>query len=86
MPPLRSRITAQGRISVPAEIQRKLGIEPGSLVEWHIEGDSVIVRKGGPYSSADIRRALFPTPPKPRTLEELKQGIADYIVDKHGRH
>ena len=85
MPPLRSKLNAQGRITIPAEIRRELGIGPGSIVEWVVDGDDVIVRKSGKYSFDDIHRALFPTPPKPRTLEELKEGIADYIRDKHGR-
>jgi AbrB family looped-hinge helix DNA binding protein len=80
-----SKVTAQGQISVPAEIRRKLGIGPGSVLEWDEEGEKVFVRKAGRYSSLDIHRALFPTPPKPRTLEELKQGIEEYIREKHAR-
>jgi len=30
---LHSKVTAQGQISVPAEIRRKLGIGPGSVLE-----------------------------------------------------
>jgi hypothetical protein len=45
--------------------------------------DPAPVRKGGPYTFEDIHKALFPTPPEPKTLEELKQGIEDYIRDKH---
>jgi AbrB family looped-hinge helix DNA binding protein len=80
-----SKVTAQGQISVPAEIRRKLGIGPGSILEWEEDGERVIVRRAGRYSSEDIHRALFPTPPKPRTLEELKEGIAEYIRKKHAR-
>ncbi|HEY5957433.1 MAG TPA: AbrB/MazE/SpoVT family DNA-binding domain-containing protein [Polyangiaceae bacterium] len=29
-----SKLTAQGRVSVPAEIRRKLGLAPGSVLEW----------------------------------------------------
>jgi AbrB family looped-hinge helix DNA binding protein len=29
-----SRITAQGQISVPAAIRQKLGVGPGSTLEW----------------------------------------------------
>lgn len=80
-----SKVTAQGQISVPAEIRRKLGIGPGSVLEWEEEGGKVFVRRVGKYTSEDIHRALFPTPPKPRTLEELKEGIAEYIREKHAR-
>jgi len=85
-----SKVTAQGQISVPAEIRRRLGIVPGSILEWDIESgegrDKIVVRRKGRYSSLDIHRALFPDgPPKRRTLAELKDGIRQYILERHGR-
>lgn len=70
-----SKLTAQGRISVPSEVRRKLGVGPGSILEWEEEGEKVVVRRAGRYTSEDIHRALFETEPKPRTLEELKAGV-----------
>jgi AbrB family looped-hinge helix DNA binding protein len=80
-----SKVTAQGQISVPAEIRKKLGIGPGSVLEWEQEGDKVVVRKAGNYSFEDIHKALFKTPPRPATLEELKEGIAKYMREKYAR-
>jgi len=80
-----SKVTAQGQISVPAEIRRKLGIGPGSVLEWEEEGDRVFVQRASRYSWEDIHHALFKTPPKPRTLDELKDGIGQYIRKKHAR-
>lgn len=80
-----SKVTAQGQISVPAEIRRKLGIGPGSVLEWEEEGDRVIVRRAGRYSSEDIHRAVFSQKPKPRSSEEMKQGISEYMRQKHAR-
>jgi AbrB family looped-hinge helix DNA binding protein len=34
-----SKITAQGQISVPADVRRKLGLGPGSILEWQEEGE-----------------------------------------------
>jgi hypothetical protein len=34
-----------------------------------------MVRERRGYSSLDVHRALFPTPPKPRTLAQLKEGV-----------
>lgn len=86
MPIAHSKVTAQGQISVPAEVRRKLGIGPGSVLEWHEEGDQVVVRRAGRYTSEDIRRALFgKRPPKARTLEELKAGVRQYIRKKFAR-
>jgi antitoxin PrlF len=70
-----SRLTAQGQISVPAKIRRKLGLGPGSVLEWDDDGDKVVVRRAGRYSSEDVHRSLFATPPRPRTLAELKEGV-----------
>jgi antitoxin PrlF len=81
-----SRVTAQGQISIPAEIRRRLGVGPGSILEWDEDGDRIVVRRAGNYTFEDIHRALFPHgPPKPRTLEELKEGIRQYMRKKHAR-
>lgn len=74
-----SKLTAQGQISVPAKVRRKLGIGPGSVLEWDDDGEQVVVRRVGRYTSEDVHRSLFPTPPKPRTLAELKEGVRRYI-------
>lgn len=80
-----SKVTAQGQISVPAEIRRKLGIGPGSVLEWEQEGEKVVVRKAGRYSSEDIHRAVFAKRPKSRKLEELRQAIGRHAREKHAR-
>jgi AbrB family looped-hinge helix DNA binding protein len=82
----KSRVTAQGQISVPAEIRRKLGIGPGALLEWKEDGENVIVRRAGRFTFEDIHRAVFPRKPKPRKLDELKQAIARHLRAKHARH
>ena len=82
----RSKITAQGQISVPAEVRRKLGIGPGSVLEWNEEGEKIVVRRSARYNWEDVHRALFPDgPPKRRTLGELKQGIRRYVQGRHAR-
>jgi AbrB family looped-hinge helix DNA binding protein len=82
----RSKITAQGQISVPVEVRRKLGVGPGSVLEWHEDGERVVVSRAGRYTSEDIHRALFPKqPPKPRSVEEMKAGIRRYLKARHAR-
>jgi len=80
-----SKLTAQGRISVPAEVRRKLGIGPGSLLEWDAEGDKIVVRRVGRYTWEDVHRALFATRPGRRTLKELKEGTWKYVQGRHAR-
>jgi AbrB family looped-hinge helix DNA binding protein len=81
----RSKVTAQGQISVPAEVRRRLGVGPGSVLEWDEEGDQIVVRRVKRYTSEDIHRAIFRRPPKPRTLKELKEGIEQYMRARHAR-
>ena len=82
----RSKIAAQGQISVPAEVRRKLGIGPGSVLEWNEEGEKIVVRRSARYNWEDVHRALFPDgPPKPRTLAELEQGIKRHALGRNAR-
>ena len=74
-----SKLTAQGQISVPAQVRRKLGVGPGSVLEWDDAGEHVVVRRVGRYSSQDVHRAVFPMSPKPKTLAELKAGVRQDI-------
>ncbi len=86
MPIARSRITAQGQISVPADVRQKLGIGPGSILEWEQEGDKIVVRRAGRFSFEDIHRKLFGTrTPKKRTIDEMKDGIGEYVRERYAR-
>lgn len=80
-----SKLTAQGQISVPLKVRQKLGIGPGAVLEWDEEDGHVVVRKAGRYSSQDIHRALFTRPPKARSLEDIKAGIARHVRTRHAR-
>ena len=81
-----SRVTAQGQISVPVDIRRKLGIGPGSILEWDEQGGEIIVRRSARFTSEDIHRALFPRrAPKPRTVDEMKEGIRRRTRERYAR-
>ncbi len=81
-----SRVTAQGQISVPAEVRRRLGLGPGSVLEWAEEGGRVVVRRVGRYSSEEVCRALFGADrPKPKSLQVLKEGIRKSVKTRHAR-
>ncbi len=82
----RSKITAQGQISIPAKVRRKLGVGPGSILTWNEEEGHIVVRRAGGYTSKDVHMALFPEgPPKRKTLEELQEGIRKHIRKTHER-
>jgi len=81
-----SKLTAQGQVSVPAEVRRRLGVGPGAVLEWDEHDGAVVVRRAGRYSSEDVHRVLFSKrTPKPRSLEEIKRGIRRYARKRHAR-
>ena len=81
-----SKVTAQGHIWIPDIIRQKLGIGPGSVLEWDEEGENIVIRRVGQYTFEEVRKALFPkgTPPK-KTLDQLKEGIRQHAKKRHAR-
>jgi antitoxin PrlF len=81
-----SRLTSQGQVSVPAEVRRRLGLAPGSVLEWEDQGDQIVVRRGSRSSSADLHAALFPEgAPTSKSLAELRDGVRRDIAKRHAR-
>ena len=80
-----SKVTAQGQISVPAEVRQKLGVGPGSVLEWDEDGERIVVRRAGRYSSEEIHRQLFAKTPKPRSIAEISAGIRRRMRKRHAR-
>jgi len=67
-------------------IRKKLGIGPGSVLEWEEDGDTVKVRRVGTFSSADIHKAAFGSQtPRKRSVEEMKEGIGTYVRNRYAR-
>ena len=82
-----SKVTAQGQISVPAEIRQKLGIGPGALLEWSEEHGQIVVRRAGRISSAEIHQSVFAGEARPpRSLAEMKAGVRRLMKKRHARH
>lgn len=82
----RAKITAQGQLSIPAEVRKELGVGPGATVQFDKVGDVIVVRRVGKRTLADVRAILASKrPSKPKTLAELTAGIEKYIRDTHAR-
>lgn len=82
----RSRLTAQGQVSVPARVRETLGVSAGSVLEWETDGDRVTVRRVGKHTSEDVHMALFGgEKPVTLSLKELKESIRTHIRAKHAR-
>jgi AbrB family looped-hinge helix DNA binding protein len=81
-----SKLTSQSQISVPAEVRKRLGIGPGSVLEWHDQDGNVVVRKAGRFSSSEIHQALFAAgAPRGGKAPDVKAAIRKYIRRRHAR-
>jgi antitoxin PrlF len=80
-----SKVTAQGQISIPAEVRKKLGVGPGSVLEWDEQNDQVVIRRAGRYSSEDVHHALFPEDAPPTAPVDVKDAIRKYVRKRHAR-
>jgi AbrB family looped-hinge helix DNA binding protein len=80
-----SKLTAQGQISVPAAVRRKLGAGPGSVLEWDEQGDQVVVRRAGRYTSAEIHQAVFPDKRPKKRPADVKAAIRKHIRKRYAR-
>lgn len=86
MSSIQSKVTAQGQISVPAEVRRQLGVGPGSVLVWEWRDGEFVVRRDGRCTSADVHVAVFGgAQPKKMKPTDVKAGIRKYIRRKHAR-
>jgi AbrB family looped-hinge helix DNA binding protein len=82
-----SKVTSQGQISVPLKVRQKLGIGPGSILEWDEDGNTMFVRRAGKYSSEDIHKELFQKTLSPsKSIEEMKEGICRSSRQRYARN
>ena len=80
-----SKVTTQGQISVPVEVLKRLRAGPGSVLEWVAQGDQVVVRRAGRYSSEEIHQAIFSEKELTQKSEDVKVGMREYIRKRHAR-
>ena len=50
--PHQSRLSSKGQVTIPIEVRERLGLEPGDVVVYEIEGESAILRRSDPFDFA----------------------------------
>ncbi|MDR1188089.1 MAG: AbrB/MazE/SpoVT family DNA-binding domain-containing protein [Bifidobacteriaceae bacterium] len=71
-----STVTSKGQLTVPAEIRRQFGIEPGTRVDFYPVPGGTITMIPRTQSAADLAGMLGPTDVR-LTVEEMNEAIAD---------
>lgn len=70
---------------MPAEIRQRLGVGPGSVLEWDEQDDQIVVRRAGRNTSQEIHQAVFPEAGPGVHSGDVKDAIRKYIRKKHAR-
>ena len=47
-----SKISTKGQITIPANIRKALGVEPGDLITYELQGKTVKLKKIEPFDGA----------------------------------
>lgn len=47
-----SKISIKGQVTIPANIRKAIGIEPGDMVAYELQGKSVKLKKIEPFDAA----------------------------------
>ncbi len=80
-----SKLTAQGQISVPAEVRKRLGVGPGAMIEWIEEDGKLTVRRAGSSSLEELHKLLFPNGPPKYVKDPRGEGMRIHVRKKFGR-
>jgi antitoxin PrlF len=53
--PLVSKLTGNGRTTIPRQVRERLGLRPGDRLVYEVEGDAVRIRKAPAVDLAYLR-------------------------------
>lgn len=82
----KSRITAQGQVSIPVAVMQQFGLAPGEVIEWESRDGQLTIRRAGQYTLADVRKALDLPKGVHKTDADIREGIKARMRVKHARH
>lgn len=78
---IESKLTVKGQTTIPLEVREHLGIGPGDVVRYVIDGDRVeVVPRNRPASSIFGLLADYAIPGT--SLDDFKSAIADAIAER----
>jgi antitoxin PrlF len=71
---MRSTISSEGQVTVPAEVRERLGLVPGTPVDFEIREEGVLLRKGisGPHPVDQVWATLHLGRPVDELLDEMR--------------
>jgi AbrB family looped-hinge helix DNA binding protein len=78
-------VTSKGQITIPKEVRERLGLEAGDRVVFVVQSDRDVLLKPAKTDVRDLHGMLYRRGQRPRGIEEMDDGIARSIAERHGR-
>jgi AbrB family looped-hinge helix DNA binding protein len=47
-----SKLSSKGQVTIPADLRKAIGIEPGDIVAYELQGKSVKLKRVDPFDAA----------------------------------
>ena len=76
-------LTTKGQITLPKEIRDRLGLDAGSVLDFQVLPDNTITARPVKPDGRSIRGLLKSPHAGPLTVEQMDEGIAQHLRDKH---
>ena len=76
-------LTSKGQITLPKEIRDRLGLTAGSMLDFEVLPDNSISARAVKPDARRIRGILKSPHAKALTIEQMDQGVARHLREKH---
>ena len=72
-------ISSKGQVTIPVEVRRKLGLVPGTRIEFELRTDGALLRKGGHdvHPVDQVFRLIELTSPVDAVLSDMRDELPD---------
>lgn len=80
-----STVTDKGQVTLPKAIRDRLGIRPGTRVDFEVQGDGTLKVRVLTRGAAGLFGLLARPDEAARSLEEIDAGIAEAVAERARR-
>jgi len=78
-----AKLTSKGQITLPKEIRDRLGLNAGTTLDFQLLADNTITARAVVADARRVRGILSSPHDHALTVEEMDEGIAASMRDKH---
>jgi AbrB family looped-hinge helix DNA binding protein len=78
-------MTSKGQITIPKDVRERLGLEPGDRVVFVVHSDQDVALKPAKTDVRELHGMLYRKGRRPRSVEEMDEGIVRSLAERHTR-